>query len=129
MSKRRHRNETVAGRETSSAPVRSQKEKDRISQICTERLEVEVGTGNVFADLGFPDADELHLKSVLAVKVVRLIETQRLSLTTAAEILETTPEKITALKNYKLENLSTHELMNLFSILERLECSNARNGC
>jgi predicted XRE-type DNA-binding protein len=100
MSKRRHRNKAVARRETSSALVRSQKEKDRISQICTERPEVEVGTGNVFADLGFPDADELHLKAALAVKVARLFESRRLSLTTAAEVLETTPEK-----NHGLEKL------------------------
>jgi hypothetical protein len=49
-----------------------------------KRLEVEVGTGNVFADLGFPDADELNFKVPLAVEVTWLIETLRLPLAAAA---------------------------------------------
>jgi hypothetical protein len=34
---------------------------------------VEVGSGNVFADLGFPDATELDIKVLLAIEIGRLV--------------------------------------------------------
>ena len=36
--------------------------------------DVEPNSGNVFADLGFADADERMLKAQLAVKIAELIE-------------------------------------------------------
>ena len=42
-------------------------------------MEIEVGSGNVFADLGLPDAGELDIKLRLAVEIVRVIDARRLS--------------------------------------------------
>jgi hypothetical protein len=36
-------------------------------------IEVEVGSGNVFADLGLPDADKLKIKSGLVIEINRAI--------------------------------------------------------
>jgi predicted XRE-type DNA-binding protein len=57
-------------------------------------LKIEVGSGNVFADLGFPDAAELAVKVQLAVKVVRILDVRRLSSTAAAAVLKTSHSKI-----------------------------------
>jgi len=40
-------------------------------------MEVDVGSGNVFADLGFPDAAELDIKVRLAVEIVKIINARR----------------------------------------------------
>jgi predicted XRE-type DNA-binding protein len=72
----------------------------------------------VFADLGFPDATELGFKVQLAIKVVRLLDARRLSSTAAASVLKTSPPKISALKNYKLDDLSVHELKSFSSFLD-----------
>ncbi len=48
-------------------------------------IEVEVGSGNIFADLGLPDAEELLLKAQIVVTLRRLIAARKLSQTAAAK--------------------------------------------
>lgn len=82
-----------------------------------KRVRIERGSGNVFADLGFPDAEELSTKVRLAVEINRLLVSQRLTQVTAAERLEVSQPKISALKNYKLEGLSVERLMSFLLAL------------
>jgi predicted XRE-type DNA-binding protein len=80
-------------------------------------MDVEVGSGNVFADLGFPDAAELDVKVRLAVEIVRLINARRLSQVAAAARLKINQPKISALKNYKLDGFSVERLMSFLLAL------------
>lgn len=75
-------------------------------------VHVEPSSGNVFADLGLTDAAELNTKVRLAVEVNRLIKDQRLTQVSAAECLEVSQPKISALKNYKLDGFSVERLMS-----------------
>ena len=77
-----------------------------------ESRAVEVGSGNVFADLGFADAVELDLKVGLAVEIMRLIEARRLSQAAAAALLKIGQLSVLELKNYKLDNFSAWELVS-----------------
>jgi predicted XRE-type DNA-binding protein len=81
------------------------------------RTLVEVGSGNVFADLGIPDAEELHTKVRLAVEINRLIGARRLSQSEAAALLEVSQPKISGLKNYKLDGFSVERLMSFLLAL------------
>src|SRR4051794_12102609 len=83
----------------------------------SKKMEVEIGSGNVFADLGFPDAGELDLKVRLAVEIVRLINARRLSQAAAAELLKINQPKVSALKNYKLDGFSVERLMTFLLAL------------
>ena len=49
------------------------------------RIKVEVGSGNIFADLGLPAAEETLLKSQIVVALHRLIKQRKLSQTEAAK--------------------------------------------
>lgn len=49
-----------------------------------EGIEVEAGSGNVFADLGLPDADKLKIKSGLTVEIARAIRERGLTQAEAA---------------------------------------------
>ncbi len=51
------------------------------------RLKVEVGSGNVFADLGLPDAEEMLLKSAIVIELKRLIDKRNLTQTAAAKLI------------------------------------------
>ena len=42
-------------------------------------IEVEKSSGNVFEDLGLPDATEMCVKAVLAMKINGIIKTRKLS--------------------------------------------------
>ncbi len=94
-----------------------QDHKQRYGKERSKKMEVEVGSGNVFADLGFQDATELDIKVRLAVEIVRLINTQRLSQVRAAALLQINQPKVSALKNYKLEGFSVERLMTFLLAL------------
>ena len=72
---------------------------------------VEVGSGNVLADLGLPDAIELDVKLGIAVEIVRLLAKRRLTKTTAPSWLKISRSRVSALRNYKLDGFSVMQLM------------------
>jgi len=82
-----------------------------------KHIEVETSSGNVFAELGLPDAAELNIKVRLAVEIVRLINARRLAQNTAAAILKINQPKVSALKNYKLDGFSVERLMTFLLAL------------
>jgi predicted XRE-type DNA-binding protein len=75
------------------------------------------GTGNVFADLGFPDAAERQAKLRLAYALNQLLDGRKLSQAEAAGILGVSQPKVSALRNYKLAGFSVERLMNLLTAL------------
>lgn len=78
---------------------------------------IRAGSGNVFEDLGFPDAGELDAKARLAVKINSLIAAQQLNQAAAAERLKVSRPMISALKNYRLDGFSVERLMNFIAAL------------
>jgi predicted XRE-type DNA-binding protein len=77
------------------------------------------GSGNVFADLGLPDADENQTRVRLAVAINQIIAAQRVSQATAARLLGINQPKISALANYRLEGFSVERLMHFLNALDR----------
>ena len=78
---------------------------------------IEASSGNVFADLGLPDAEELDTKVRLAVELNRLLTVRRLSQVRAATLLGISQPKVSALKHYKLEGFSVERLMVLLTAM------------
>ena len=81
--------------------------------------EITRGSGNVFADLGLPDADERQTKLRLAYALNTIIEARRLTQAAAAAQLGLNQPKVSALRNYKLEGFSVERLMTLLTALDR----------
>jgi predicted XRE-type DNA-binding protein len=77
------------------------------------------GSGNVFADLGFPDAEERQTKLRLAYALNAIMDAQRLTQAAAAARLGLNQPKVSALRNYKLEGFSVERLMTLLTALDR----------
>ncbi|MBI2965411.1 MAG: XRE family transcriptional regulator [Chloroflexi bacterium] len=77
------------------------------------------GTGNVFADLGYPDAAERQAKLRLAYAVNELLDQRQLTQAAAARILGVTQPKVSALRHYKLAGFSVERLMTLVTALDR----------
>lgn len=78
---------------------------------------MEPGSGNVFADLGFPDAEELKTKVQLAVAIRREITERGWSQAEAAELLGINQPKVSALLRYRLDGFSVERLMNFLTAL------------
>ncbi len=88
-----------------------------MARQANRRLPIEASSGNVFADLGLPDAAELDAKVRLAVMINRLLAAQQLNQVTAAARLKVSQAKISALRNYRLDGLSIERLMNFLLAL------------
>jgi predicted XRE-type DNA-binding protein len=74
-------------------------------------------SGNVFADIGFKEADELALKSDLVWYINRVIEERGLKQVEAADILGINQPKVSALKRGQLEEFSVDRLMKFLVAL------------
>src|SRR3954454_12101710 len=89
------------------------------SRTARRRERVTRGTGNVFADLGFPNADERQAKLRLAYTLNQVLEGRKLSQADAAKVLGVTQPKVSALRHYKLARYSVERLMNLLTALDQ----------
>jgi predicted XRE-type DNA-binding protein len=75
------------------------------------------GTDNVLADLGFPDAEELTAKTILAKKLNDVIDGRHLTQSDAAELTGMPQPKVSAIRNYKLRGISLERLMRALTAL------------
>jgi predicted XRE-type DNA-binding protein len=79
---------------------------------------VTASSGNVFADLGLPNAEELQTKVRLTVWLNKILEERKLTQAEAARVLGVNQPKVSALKGYKLEGFSVERLMRFATALE-----------
>jgi len=78
---------------------------------------VTTGSGNVFADLGFKDAEDRLARSELALELARLIRARRLTQAAAAERLGIDQPKVSRLMAGKLQGFSAEQLMRFLNAL------------
>ncbi len=77
------------------------------------------GTGNVFADLGYPDAEERQTKLRLAQAIKVIVAGEQLTQMETAQRLGVNQPKVSALMNYKLDGFSVERLMAFLTALDR----------
>jgi len=80
-------------------------------------IEVEIGSGNVFADLGLPDADKLKIKSGLVIQITKAIRNLNLTQKAAAERMGIPQPKMSAMMRGDFSNLSERKLMDCLNRL------------
>ncbi len=68
-------------------------------------------SGNVFADLGLPNAEELGAKVRLAASINAILAQRTLTQVEAARVLGVNQPKVSALRGFKLEGFSVERLM------------------
>ena len=76
-------------------------------------------SGNIFADLGLPDADQLLAKADLALEISRVIEERNLTQAEAAEIIGVDQPKVSALVRGRLDGFSMERLYRYLNALGR----------
>jgi len=82
-----------------------------------EGIEVETSSGNVFADLGLPDADKLKIKSGLVIEITRAIRKLGLTQEEAGQRMGLPQPKVSALLRGDFANLSERKLMDCLNRL------------
>lgn len=74
-------------------------------------------SGNVFADMGLPDAIELDTKARLGAAICSIVEGRGLSQAEVAAALGVNQPKVSALLHYKLKGFSVERLMRFLVVL------------
>lgn len=77
------------------------------------------GGGNVFADLGLPDAADRQTKTRLAMAVNAILKDRRVKQTDAAAVLGIPQSKVSALAHYRLDHFSVEKLMTFLNALDQ----------
>ncbi len=78
-----------------------------------------VGSGNVFADLGLPNAEELQAKAALANQIASIVTHRHLTQVEAARILRTRQPKVSELLTGRLDGFSIERLIRFLNALDR----------
>lgn len=84
-----------------------------------QKIEIEVGSGNVFADLGLPDADEMLLKSQIVVALHRLIKARKLTQTAAAKRIGIGQPDLSNVLRGRFRGYSTERLMRMLTAFDQ----------
>ena len=87
--------------------------------MTTKKLKVERGSGNVFADLGRPDADTQLLKAELVTRIDKIVRQHGLKQVEAAELLGLSQPDVSRLLRGSFREYSVERLMRLLTALGR----------
>jgi predicted XRE-type DNA-binding protein len=77
-------------------------------------VEVQRGSGNVFADLGLPDAEKLKIKSGLVVEIRKAMRVHGLNQQEAAKRMAIPQPKVSGMMRGDFTNLSERKLILAF---------------
>jgi predicted XRE-type DNA-binding protein len=84
-----------------------------------ENIEFELSSGNVFADMGFDNAEEMLLKSELVRQINTIVKARDLSSVQARDLLNIDEEMLSHLIRGRLTELSIEHLFRYLNILGR----------
>jgi len=80
-------------------------------------VEIEKGSGNVFTDLGLPDADRLKIKSGLVIEITKAVRNLGLSQEEAGRRMGLPQPKVSGLLRGDFSNVSERKLMDCLNRL------------
>ena len=82
-------------------------------------VKIEKSSGNVFADLGLPDAEEMLVKARLAAKIGEIIKHRHLTQQQASEILGMPQSKISNMLRGNFRGISEAKMLECLNLLGR----------
>jgi len=77
------------------------------------------GSGNIYKDLGFPNAEEMQAKALLVSRIVEIIKKKKWTQKKAAEMLDVTQPKISLLSRGHFSGFSIGKLINILNSLHQ----------
>ena len=79
--------------------------------------EYENSSGNVFADLGFPNSEQELVKAKLTAQIYQLLNERGITQAEAAKLLGTTQAKVSTLMRCRPVSISVGRLLEFLTIL------------
>jgi predicted XRE-type DNA-binding protein len=82
-------------------------------------IEIELGTTNVYADLGLPDAEEMLVKAKLAAKIGEILATRGWTQQQAGQILGIPQPKLSKMLRGQFRGISEAKMLDCLTRLGR----------
>lgn len=84
-----------------------------------DTIAIEQSSGNPYADLGVPDADDMLVKAGLAREIAQIIKARRLTQQRAAELLGMTQPKLSEMLRGRFRGISQTKMIECLNRLGR----------
>ena len=84
-----------------------------------DALELVRGSGNVFRDLGHPDAEILQLKAELAAQIIGVLDDRELTVRQASELTGIAAADFSRIRRARLERFTIDRLMGILAKLDQ----------
>jgi predicted XRE-type DNA-binding protein len=75
------------------------------------------GSGNLFRDLGHPDADREQLRALLAARIIGVLDERKLTVRAAQEITGVAAADFSRIRKAKLDRFTIDRLMTILANL------------
>ena len=85
----------------------------------TSKIEFEESSGNIFADLGLENAEELYVRAQLGIQVFQIIKNRGYTQQQAGDILGIKQPEVSALMCCKYQRFSQERLIGFLNKLDR----------
>jgi len=96
-----------------------------------KQIEFEEGSGNIFADLGLADSDELYARAQIGIYVFKILKEEKLKQREIASVLGIAQPDVSHLMNGHFSRFTTDKLLDFLKRLDRkvtIEVSRHRKG-
>jgi predicted XRE-type DNA-binding protein len=87
--------------------------------VVARKVKVEVGSGNIFADLGLPDADTHFLKAQIVSEIYRIISERKLTQAGAGKLMGITQPEVSRMFKGSFREYSIERLMGFLTGFDR----------
>src|ERR1700736_578570 len=87
--------------------------------MTSKRVEVHESVGNIFADLGLPDADNHFLRAEIVAELYRLINERKLTQAKAGSIMGVSQPEVSRLFKGNFREYSIERLMAFLTTFDR----------
>jgi predicted XRE-type DNA-binding protein len=84
-----------------------------------DNIEFEIGSGNVFADIGFDNAEEMQFKSELVRQINQIIKSRELTSIQVRDLLNLDEAMLSNLSRGRLTELTIERLFRYLNVLGR----------
>jgi predicted XRE-type DNA-binding protein len=84
-----------------------------------EPLELVRGSGNVFADFGYPNADAEQLKALLAAEIIGVLDDRGLTVRRAEDLTGIAAADFSRIRKTKLDRFTIDRLMTILNRLDQ----------
>jgi len=87
------------------------------AEMKNDDMELVRGSGNVYGDFGYPDADVRQLKSILAAQILKILERDKLSVREAQRRTGIAAADFSRIRKVKLERFTIDRLLTIVNKL------------